>query len=134
MAVDTLQMQRRLSVGGFTNKQADTLTKEIATIITEHLATKDDLAALRTEMMGKFAEVDSKIAAVRSEVAEVRGEVAAVRGEVAELKGEVARLTAGMADFKISFAKWGVGLALAMMLGFAGMSVAIVLSLSRLAG
>ena len=70
-------------------------------------------------MLAKFAEVDGRFAEMLAKFAEVDGRIAEVRNELADLKS--------------GFAKWIVGLAVAMLLGFAGMSVAMVLSVFRLA-
>lgn len=55
----------------------------------EHLATKDDIAGVRTET----AEVRTEIAEVRTEIAEVKAElktdIATVRTELAEVKAEL---------------------------------------------
>ena len=138
MLLDTLRMQRRLREAGFPDEQADILTEEIANIVTGELATKADLRELRTEMMSKFAEVRGEIAEVRGEIAEVRGEIAEVRGEIAEVRGEiaevkaeVAKLTNSIADFKTGIVKWVVGLVAAMLLGGAGMTIAVVVTLIR---
>ena len=152
MLLDTLRMRRRLLEAGFPDQQADALTEEIANIVTGELATKADLRELRNEMADRFGAVQGEITDTRNEViavkgeiagvrvelqgeiAGVKGEIANVRNEIADVRNEVADLKVSIADFKTSFAKWGVGLAVAVLLGFAGMSVAIVLSLARIAG
>ncbi len=159
MLLDTLRMRRRLLEAGFPDQQADALTEEIANIVTGELATKADLRELRNEMADRFGAVQGEmtdtrneviavkgeiagvrvdlqgeIADVRNEIAGVKGEIANVRNEIADVRNEVGDLKVSIADFKTSFAKWGVGLAVAVLLGFAGMSVAIVLSLARIAG
>ena len=160
MLLDTLQMRRRMREAGFPEEQADVVTEGIANIVAGELATKEDLRELRTEMLDKFAEVRGEIAELRGEVkgeiAELKGEIAEVRaelkGEIAELKGEIAEvrgelkgeiaelkntvadLKVSIADFKTSMAKWVVGLVMAMMLGFAGMTVALLVTLVRIFG
>ena len=159
MLLDTLRMRRRLLEAGFPDQQADAITEEIANIVTGELATKADLRELRNEMADRFggvqgeiagvrtelqaeiaevrsevSQVKNEIAGVKGEIANVRNEIADVRNEIADVRSEVGDLKVSIADFKTSFAKWGVGLAVAVLLGFAGMSVAIVLSLARIAG
>ena len=149
MLLDTLQMRRRMREAGFPEEQADVVTEGIANIVAGELATKEDLRELRTEMLDKFAEVRGEIAEVRGElkgeIAEVRGEIAELKGEIAEVRGElkgeiaelkntVADLKVSIADFKTSMAKWVVGLIVAMMLGFAGMTVALMVTLVRIFG
>ena len=126
MLLDTLRMQRRLREAGFPEEQADVLTEEVANIVTGELATKGDVSALRTELLQKFAETDSKIA-------EVRGEIAEVRGEIAEVKNEVADLKIGMAEHKTGIVRWIVGLVVAMLLGFGGMTIAMIVTMIRVA-
>ena len=113
MTLDILRMQRRLRDVGIPQEQAEAFAEEIAHLITGQLATKADLQELRNEMNGKLA---------------------ALAGQLAEVRNELANVKVAMADFKTGIAKWAVGLIGAVLLGFAGMSVAIVLSLARLAG
>ena len=134
MLLDTLQMRRRMREAGFPEEQADAVTEGIANIVAGELATKEDLRELRTEMLDKFAEVRGEIAEVRGEIAEVRGEIAEVKGEIAEVKNTVADLKVSIADFKTSIVKWVVGLVAAMLLGFAGMTVAVMVTLVRVFG
>ncbi len=120
MLLDTLQMRRRMREAGFPEEQADAVTEGIANIVAGELATKEDLRELRTEMLDKFAEV--------------KGEIAEVKGEIAEVKNTVADLKVSIADFKTSIVKWVVGLVAAMLLGFAGMTVAVMVTLVRVFG
>ena len=127
MLLDTLQMRRRMREAGFPEEQADAVTEGIANIVAGELATKEDLRELRTEMLDKFAEV-------RGEIAEVKSEIAGLRRELAGLRGELADLKVSIADFKTSIVKWVVGLVAAMLLGFAGMTVAVMVTLVRVFG
>ena len=127
MLLDTLQMRRRMREAGFPEEQANAVTEGIANIVAGELATKEDLRELRTEMLDKFAEV-------RGEIAEVKSEIAGLRRELAGLRGELADLKVSIADFKTSIVKWVVGLVAAMLLGFAGMTVAVMVTLVRVFG
>ena len=49
--------------------------------LAEHLATKDDIAEVRTDLTGVKAELKDDIAGVKAEVAEVRTEVAEVKAD-----------------------------------------------------
>ena len=61
--------------------------------LAEHLATKDDIAAVRTEIAAVKAELKADIAAVRTEIAAVRTEIAEVKAELkADISGLEARL------------------------------------------
>ena len=120
MLLDTLQMRRRMREAGFPEEQADAVTEGIASIVAGELATKEDLRELRSEMLDKFAEV--------------KGEIAEVKGEIAEVKNTVADLKVSVADSRTSTIKWIVGLVVAMLLGVAGMTIAVVVTLVRLFG
>lgn len=113
MLLDTLQMRRRMREAGFPEEQADAVTEDIANIVAGELATKEDLRELRSEMLDKFAEV---------------------KGEIAEVKNTVADLKVSVADSRTSTIKWIVGLVVAMLLGVAGMTIAVVVTLVRLFG
>lgn len=127
MLLDTLQMRRRMREAGFPEEQADAVTEGIANIVAGELATKEDLRELRSEMLDRFAEV-------KGEIAEVRGEIAEVKGEIAKVESAVADLKINMADFKTGIIRWMVGLVVAMLLGGAGMTIAVVVTLLRVAG
>ena len=120
MLLDTLQMRRRMREAGFPEEQADAVTEGIANIVAGELATKEDLRELRSEMLDKLAEV--------------KGEIAEVKGEVAKVESAVADLKINMADFKTGIIKWMVGLVVAMLLGIGGMTIAVVVTLLRVAG
>ena len=82
VAFDTLKAATRLQdEAGFNEKQARVLVATFAEGIGENLATKEDIAALRSEMATK-----EEVAALRSEVAALRGEMAILRGEMRELE------------------------------------------------
>ena len=86
-AFDTLQASRRLKAAGFDEAQADTLVAIFAEDVGASLATKNDLAALQTDLRHEIttqrSEVTHEFAAVRSEVAH---ESAAVRAEMKDLE------------------------------------------------
>ena len=126
MTLDVLRMRRRLQDVGVPQEQAEVFAEEVAHILASQVATKADLQELRNEMNGKFAGVDGKIAELATRIAELRNEMAELRNEMAELRNEVA-------DLKTGITKWVVGLIVAIMLGVAGMSVAMVWSVFRLA-
>lgn len=93
-------------------EEAATLMERLHPQDWSQLATKDDLAELRSEVRGEISElrteVRSKIAEVRVEVGEVRAEVGAVRSEVHHLSDRVdlkmesleSRLSGQISDFK----------------------------------
>jgi hypothetical protein len=106
-------MHRRMREAGFSEEQADAITEEFTSIMTGTFATKTDLLELKAEIAGKLAELV---------------------GQIADVKSEVANLKISIADFKTGVTKWAVGIIATVLLGSAGISVAVVLSLGRLAG
>ena len=76
---DTLAVARRLQEADFTDRQAEALTGAIGTALTGGVATKADIADLRSEMAEMKADL-------RSEMGEMKAEL---RGEMAELRGEM---------------------------------------------
>ena len=75
VAFDTLKAATRLqNEAGFNEKQARVLVATLAEGIGENLATKEDVAMLRSEM------------ATKEDVAALRGEMAVLRGEMRELE------------------------------------------------
>ena len=75
IAFDTLKAATRLqNEAGFNEKQARVLVATFAEGIGENLATKEDVAALRSEM------------ATKEDVAALRSEMEVLRGEMRELE------------------------------------------------
>ena len=68
VSFDTLAVARRLQEADFTDRQAEALTGAIGTALTGGVATKADIADLRSEMGEMKADL-------RSEMAELRGEM-----------------------------------------------------------
>ncbi len=66
---DTLKLARRLEAAGFPGKQAGDTAEALAEAMSgAELATKSDLALIRTEMAGLRAELKTDIAALRAEL------------------------------------------------------------------
>lgn len=80
---DTLQFSTQLREAGFTQQQADTLTRGLQEALTATVATKADLAEARTELKTDIAEVRTEL---KADIAEVK----------AELKTDIATLRADM--------------------------------------
>ena len=75
VAFDTLKAATRLqNEAGFNEKQARVLVATFAEGIGENLATKEDVAALRSEM------------ATKEDIAMLRGEMEVLRGQMRELE------------------------------------------------
>ncbi|MCY3939101.1 MAG: hypothetical protein OXG22_12190 [Chloroflexi bacterium] len=122
---DTLKASRRLQDAGFDEEKADALVSIFAGEIGASLSTKDDVAAVRTDLGREIAAVrvemkqmeerlDQKIAAVRTDSAH---ETAVLRAEMREMEE---RLTNRM--YKTT--AWSAGL----MLTALGIVTAIILA------
>jgi Flp pilus assembly secretin CpaC len=100
-ALDTLQTVKRLKEAGFNEAQAEAMTEVLrdnreGTIA--DLATKSDIAGLKSE-------IDKLAAESRAEFASVRSEMALLRQEVeAKLASLEARIAASEAKFESKFA------------------------------
>lgn len=89
-------------------EEAATLMERLHPQDWSQLATKDDLAEMRSEVRGEIAELRSE---VRGEIAEARFEIGAVRSEVHHLSDRVdlkmesieSRLSGQISDFKSEF-------------------------------
>jgi hypothetical protein len=100
-AIDTLEMSKALTAVGFTDQQAEALTRQlrlVQNIDLSNLAKKDDLRALATEL--------------RAVMAAMRAEMAAMRGE----------WKAALAENKADIIKWVIGIGFAQ----AGLVVALI--------
>ncbi len=87
MIVDTLRFSKLLhEKGHFSVEQANTLAETIGMITTEGLATKIDIAELRTEIAALRTDLKGEIADLR---VEMKGEIADLR---MEMKGDGADL------------------------------------------
>jgi len=95
VAFDTLKAATRLqNEAGFNEKQARVLVATLAEGIGENLATKEDVAILRSEVTALRSEMATKedMAILRSEVTALRSEVATLRSEMPVLHGEMREL------------------------------------------
>ena len=114
---DTLKASDDLKAAGIEAKQAEAIVHTMAGAFDDAVATKADLVEVKSELK-------QDIAAVRSELAEVKGElkqdIASVR---AELKQDISDLKANM--FKVA-----MGVAIAIILANATMTIALIRFLS----
>lgn len=93
MTFDRLAYIDRLKSVGFTDPQARGMADGLDQALREEVATKSDLAILRSDLMG--------------EIGSVRGEVTSLKGEVVSLKSE---LKGEVASVKVDLMKWFVAL------------------------
>jgi archaellum component FlaC len=88
-SIDTLEIVKRLRGAGFDDSQAEAITgalRDTHDADLAQIATKEDIAALRSEIAAVRSELRAEIAALRSEVS---AEIAALRSE---LRAEIAAL------------------------------------------
>ncbi len=124
LTFDKLAYVDRLKAAGMGEREARALAEGLDQALREEVATKTDLAAVKTELAADIAavrtELAADIAAVRTELA---AEIAAVRTElaadIAALRREVA---VDIAAVKHDMLRWMVGVAFAQV----GLTVALV--------
>ena len=68
VSFDTLAVARRLQEADFTDRQAEALTGAIGTALTGGVATKADIADLRSEMAELRGEMDARFARVEADL------------------------------------------------------------------
>jgi len=101
----------RLARGGFTPEQARASAEALEAAFSDVVATKSDIAELRSELKADIAELRSEL---KADIAEVKVDIVALRAEVkadiAELRGEIAlvetRLELKIAQAKNDTIKW----------------------------
>ena len=64
IAFDTYRFVKRLTESGFTERQAETRAEEHVALLNANLATKTDVAALRTNI----AQIEARIEAVKADL------------------------------------------------------------------
>jgi predicted nucleic acid-binding Zn-ribbon protein len=101
---DTLRVSRILrDKGHFTSEQAEALAEALGEASQGDLATKADLAGVRTEIAELKTELKTEIAELRTEIDGVRTEL---KTEIAELRTE---LKAEIAEMRTDLLKWIIG-------------------------
>lgn len=71
--IDTHAYYQTLKGAGFTEDQAEAMTKGLAGVMVGTLATRTDIADVRTEIANLRAELKGDIAGLSTDVAELRG-------------------------------------------------------------
>ncbi|HEY1299770.1 MAG TPA: hypothetical protein VGF07_04705 [Stellaceae bacterium] len=76
-AIDTLQLSRVLrDRAGFSQDAAEATAEALGAAIGGELATKSDLAALRTELKADIAELRTEIISIKSDIRLLRWQIA----------------------------------------------------------
>ena len=113
---DTLKAFSKLEAAGMETGQAKAVVDTLAEAFDDTVATKADLAEVKTELKGDIAAVKADIAALRAELkgnittlrAEFKSDFATLRAEfksvIATLEQEVAGLKSDFKIFKFLFA------------------------------
>ena len=90
MALDTYKAVKKLREVGFDEAQAEAVIRMIGEAFDDSVATKADIAAVRTELVAQGAELRAEIQEVRTEIREVRAELhteaKAIRAEIRDLE------------------------------------------------
>ena len=131
LAFDTHKAVKALKEAGFDDPQAEAVVATVGEAIGGSIATKADIAELRTTTKADIAEVRAEITELRTATkadmtelrAEMKTDIAQLR---AEMKTDIAQLRAEMADqFSILYRHlWSMAIGI---VGFtAGLTVALV--------
>lgn len=116
LTFDKLAYVDRLKAAGMGEREARALAEGLDQALREEVATKTDLAAVKTELATDIAAVKADIAAVKGEL---KADNAAVR---AELATQIATVRTDLAAVKHDLLRWMVGMAFAQ----AGLTVALI--------
>jgi hypothetical protein len=129
-AVDTHELVKDLKASGFTDAQAEAVTRAVRQSQDfSDLATKSDLALMRSELRAEIGEVRSEL---RAEIGELRGELRAEIGELrGELRTEAGSIRAEMVAMELRLIKWMIGIGIAAVLAVGGAIWAAFLALLR---
>ena len=131
LAFDTHKAVKALKEAGFDDPQAEAVVATVGEAIGGSIATKADIAELRTTTKADIAEVRAEITelrtATKADMTELRAEMKTDIAELrAEMKTDIAQLRAEMADqFSILYRHlWSMAIGI---VGFtAGLTVALV--------
>jgi hypothetical protein len=142
LTFDKLAYVDRLKAAGVGEREARALAEGLDQALREEVATKSDLAAVKTDLAANIAAVRTDlaadIAAVRTELAadiaavrtDLAADIVAVRTELAaeiaavrtELRAEIAAVRVDLAAVKHDLLRWMVGMAFAQV----GLTVALI--------
>ena len=85
-ALDTLGAKKQLTDAGLPDGQAEAIVNAMFGFLTDELATKADLEAVRTELKAEMAELRTGL---KAEMADIRTEMADIRTEIANLESRL---------------------------------------------
>ena len=102
---DTLKASQNLKAAGVDERQAEAIVVTMAEAFDDTVATKADISE------------------VRAEISEVRAEISEVRAEISEVRAD---LKTSIADLKTDMFKVAMGVAIAIILANATMTIALI--------
>ena len=104
MTFDTLAVATELKEAGFTSQQAEALARAWSHVASGDLATKSDIAAVRTDLIGFKSDLEKQIGSVKSDlekqIADVRTEL---KSEIADVRSDIKTL------------RWMIGFAMGLL-------------------
>ena len=103
---DTLKASRDLKAAGVGDSQAEAIVTTVARAFEDTVASKADIAELRSSTKSDLAEVKGEL---KQDIAEVKGEL---KQDIAEVKGELKQDIA-LVKGDIKLLKWMIGVVLA---------------------
>lgn len=119
---DTLKLARRLEGAGFSRDQANGAAEAIAEGFSADIATKTDIAEVKTEIATLRGDMHTEFASLRTEIAGLRGDM---NGEVASVRTDIASLRGDISGVRSATAQWIVGAAFVNVVGMLGAVAAV---------
>ena len=122
MIYDTLKLSKALRVS-FTPEQSDTLATAFSESTEDSVATKLDIAGLKTEIADLRTELKTEVADLRTEL---KTEIAGLRTELkTEIAGLRTELKTDIANLRVDMVRWIVGAIAFNLLGTIGIMVTV---------
>ena len=88
LAFDTHKAVKALKEAGFGDIQAEAVVATVGDAISGDVATKGDIAVLKTDIAGFKADIKADIAEFRADIAEFKADI---KADIAEFKAEIYR-------------------------------------------
>jgi archaellum component FlaC len=102
IALDTYEVAKTLRAAGFSEQQAEAVTRVVRdsqNVDLSSLATKLDLAEVKTEISG----IKTEISGIKTEISGIKIDIAKVRTEAAETKAEIIKWVFGISIAQAGF-------------------------------
>ena len=139
LVIDTLTVAKDLQAAGFSESQAEALTRAVSRaqdVDLSHLATREDLAGIRTELAGIRTEVEGLRLSTKADTDALRlstkADTDALRQSIkADIEALRQATRADIAELKSDLLKWIVGLFGVQTIAVIGAIVAMTRVLAR---